>query len=317
MFDVSIADATSQTDVMALRNTVVLAVGPLVGVDPASGANKWLRTPADGLGQLPSTSDDSLVYPATYRGLGAISAIDPRNGTTQWTSSVLPRDTTVTSADYVRVFGPNKSGSLLAASFTIWKGSSTLDRGGVALLDAHSGVQRWSSMLPVKNSSVSTTPVRAAIGSGVVAVTSWEGFVYAYDESSGALRWTGATARLPASGQQFADPDIREVAISGQVVVAGSGSAGLTGYDVRTRSPLWNVLLPSLGGVYRLVAVTGGRVIALHFAGGISLVESSSGNVLWTMIPNGAATRVNGLRASNDTLFTTSIVGGLTAWKLP
>ena len=313
--DVPIALAAASSDVMAVGSTLVLAVYPLVGFDLVTGAEKWRREVSEGLGLLPATSDDSWVFPAAYGRAGTIVAIEARDGTTRWQSSVLPRDTVVTSSDYVRVFGPNLSGESLAASFTIWRGTSSIDRGGVALLDKRTGAQRWSTMLPVVNSASSTVPVRAAIGSGVVAVTSWEGYVYAYDEATGVRRWTGPTARLPGSATA-ADPDIREVVISGQAVVVGSGSAGLAAYDVRTGQVLWIVRPPALGGVYRLYNATAGRVLALHFSGGLALLNASTGAIQWQLIPTGDATRINALRISHDTIFTTSIVGGMSAWRI-
>ncbi len=229
---------------------------------------------------------------------------------------MVPPDSVVTSADQVRVFGPNVDGNSLAASFAVWKGTSNISRGGIALLDAHTGVRRWSHMLPVSNPAIITIPERAAIGSGAVAVGNWEGFVYCYDELTGNLRWTGVTA-YEANGKPTTNTDIRVVAISGQVVVAGSGIHGFTGYDLRSGRVLWTSNPPGTGGVLGIVNAPNGRVLARHAAGQVSLLDASTGRALWIKTAGKDADRISGLRVAGDTVFGTSIVGGLYAWKLP
>ena len=170
-------------------------------------------------------------------------------------------------------------------------------------------------MLPVPNASQNTMPVRAAIGAGVVAVTATDGHVYCYDAQTGALRWTGVTA-YTANGKAIVGGDTRVVAISGQVVVAGSGQHGCAGYDPRQQGVLWNSNPRDTGGVWRLANAPGDRIFALHFAGAVSLLDAGTGNIRWVRTST-SNDRVNDFRIVNDTLFTTSIGAGLKAWKLP
>lgn len=315
IFSTTVANAGDPWDINVVRGTVVAAAGPLIGLDTATAAVRWVLA-NDTYGLLPATSDDSLWYPSKRKGLGEISAVDPRDGTKRWTSSVLPPDSLVTTSDDVRVFGPNLSGGSLAASFVVWKGTSQINRGGVALLDARTGVRRWSHMLPVKNPAVNTIPDRAAIGNGAVVASSAEGYLYCYDEQTGALRWTGATA-YEVSGNPGDFGDSRPVAISGQVVVAGSVSLGLTGYDIQTGRVLWTRNPSGTGAVFRLINAPGGRVLARHLTGGLSLLDAANGTVRWVRTASNENDRVNDVRIAGDTLFGTSIVGGMRAWKLP
>jgi outer membrane protein assembly factor BamB len=314
----SIPNVSDAADVAVVRGIVVIAaLGPLIGVDTANGAVRWILSDAgDQFGFMAGTFDDSLYYPSKYKGLGEISAIDPRDGSRRWTSSVLPPDTNLTTADQVRIFGPNVSGSSLAASFVIWKGGERYNRGGVALLDARTGARRWSQMLPVKNAAMNTIPERAAVGNGAVVVGSYEGYVYCFDEQTGALRWTGVSA-YEAHGERTSAPDDRVIAISGQVAVAGSGSHGFTGYDLATGRVLWNSMPEDTGDVYKLMNAPNGRVLARHLAGQVSMLNASNGKPVWVRTAGRDENRINGLRVAGDTVFGTSIVGGLRAWRLP
>lgn len=303
-------------DVQVRQGQAVLAIGgQLLGVSTETLGETWRFVPAGRFGGRALEAGNTSVF-ATIGTGDEVASLSPQTGERHWTSSVLPPDSLLAAEDDLRLFTPTLDGEHLAVSYTVWRGAGNVaDRGGIAVLDAATGARRWAATLPVTTPSLSTLPVRPAIGNGIVAVTTWEGFVYAYDVVTGALKWRGATARGDTAGP-ITQPDIREVAISGGVVVGGSGAFGFAGYDAASGRVLWRVF-SGAGGVYRLYGAPRDHVLAVHFTGGLTLLHAPTGQVRWQYLPRSESERINGVRLAGDTVFGTSATGGLRAWELP
>ena len=296
--------------------TVVVAVDRLVAVDPLSGAERWRLSTPEGVGTLAMSTNDSLIFPTSYRGTGIAIAVDVRSGTERWRMSVLPTDSVASVRDQVRVVEPVVSGGFVASAFAWWKGSAQ-PKGGVAVLDARTGVRQWSVILPAVNGQVSTFPSRAAIGNGAVAVSTMEGFVYVLEQASGALRWTGAKVQLVGADSVVPSPsDIRPVAIADAFVVVGSARGYVTVHELQSGIRRWHNN-SELGAVMEIHRVGQARVLTRHIGGGLTLFELATGAIVWRLSPRSEAERLYSVKVAGDTVLATSIVGGVSVFRLP
>jgi outer membrane protein assembly factor BamB len=148
-------------------------------------------------------------------------------------------------------------------------------------------------------------------------VSSYEGFIYAYDTESGALRWTGPKVQLIGSDTLIPSPsDIRPVEAVGQYIVVGSARGYVTTYDASSGQKKWN-RNSTAGAVDELHAVGQSRVLTTHIGGQLTLFDLATGTILWQFSPRSESERIYAVRVMGDTVFTTSIGGGVSALKLP
>jgi len=298
----------------AADGNVLLAVGPMVALDAASGAERWRTQRVDGIGTLGMAVHGTTIVPSSFKGVGELVGLAISDGRELWRTAVLPTGAPHDTAESVRIFTPTIANSAVAASFTRWRGSSRF-RGGIALVDVATGTLRWSTMLPVVDTAKSTFPSTAGAGSGLVVVTSEEGFVYAYDFSTGTLRWTGGISEVPAGGEP-SYLDTRPVAIVGGSVLVGSGRGVLTMYSAASGRREW-VAYSQQGAVTEVTPFGDGRALLRHFNGALSVFDANTGQELWSYIPrDGDAGRVYSAVVAGDSLFT-STAGGVTAFVVP
>lgn len=198
--------------VVRMGATVAMATtaGVAVGLDAATGAERWRHALADTTAQIhaaPVALDDATVLVADTRGL--LTALDAATGAVRWsaTAGAPVYDT------------PSADGHLVVATTT---------RGGLVALDAATGRVRWTAAVGERVRLSAPT-----ISSGLVVVGGSDGAVRAFDAATGAPRWTwngdGAVTARPL--------------VSGGFVYAGTQRKRLVALDAATGTERWSTAL--------------------------------------------------------------------------
>ena len=111
-------------------------------------------------------------------------------------------------------------------------------RCSAAVVDASTGLLRWSRLVPVANASVNSFPSDAATDGVGAFVSVRDGRVFGFAVADGSLLWTAGPV-TPAS--EPGATDIRPLTVNDRTVVVGTGRSMLTGYDAATGQTRWHV----------------------------------------------------------------------------
>lgn len=107
-------------------------------------------------------------------------------------------------------------------------------------------------------------------------------------------------------------PDNRSVFIVGKTVVVGSGPGTITGFDARTGTERW--VTPTENGAATEMDSFGTDLVHIgHFNGGLTLIDCTSGKILWSLLPIGESQRFAHVVVSRDIVFGTCAAGGVRA----
>ena len=242
-------------------DTVVAGDYDLSGVDRRTGRRRWQFSAPDGGGAGMHLGDryGDAVLTGSLSGVVRAVAID--DGASRWSVPIGPADTTT-------VYSPVVSGHLAAVVFTTFGASPV---GGLAVIDAHTGRKQWQRVVP-GSEGASGNPVMAG---GVVFVASRDGVIHGFDVETGEPRGRLASAR---PGEQ----DYRPLAVGGRVLVAGSLSGELTGWDIQTRRLLWRHR-PGLSSVAFSLAVHHGLVLVPYLSNQLIALRLRDGRELWRL----------------------------------
>lgn len=298
--------------VARIGSVVVSAAGTLVAFDTDSRAKIWQSTFTDRLGELPVATSGTVLFPASFASSDGAAFALLGDQQIVWRSVITPPDSALKSGDFVRAFTPEILNSSVVYSFSWFRSGQSVSSAGVAVVDANSGVRRWSRMLPMVNQTVTTAPSDAVTDGTRVYLTVRDGRVLALSIDDGALVWTAASVTSSADGRTG---DIRPLTIVDQTVVVGSGSSTLTGYDARSGEPRWQADTKN-GGTAQVFRFRSNMVLLLHYDGEMSLREAYTGRLLWLADPGKKELRVNGIRVAGDTVFATSNGRGLQSFIL-
>jgi outer membrane protein assembly factor BamB len=108
-----------------------------------------------------------------------------------------------------------------------------------------------------------------------------DGNVHAFDRHSGASRWL-----LPsASSTPWNGPDFRPLALSGQLLIAGSLTGGVTAYDLATRRERWR-RTPMAASIVFGIAADDRAVYVPYLAGRLIALEADTGDERWRTSPD-------------------------------
>ena len=298
-------------------NTILMSASELIAFAIADGSILWRQSNAAGVGELESAALGNLVVPSIYRGSGDALALDELTGREVWRGTMLPSTFTRSSDTVVRIFEPQIRDGSIFATFIFWSLShpEIPNRGGIGVSSITEGGTRWSRLLPVVNARASTLPSRVAVSQDVVAASTFEGYIYVYDRQTGDSLWTGRPLPYKSLSGTEASPDIRPVLALGGLVIAGSGIGTVSAFDARTGVSRW-VTPSGNGATYEFDPVGTDRVIVLHGNGGVTLIDGVSGKILWRLRPTSERERLGHIVVSGDTVFGTSAVGGVSAFRL-
>lgn len=275
------AGATYGKSVLFAGGLVIAGDDDVFGLEPATGTVRWRFTPTVGRGPgrwLMSTRGDT-VY--TGSSSGDLFAIDATKGRELWRAR-LP-DSLMTVA-FVNVEDPIVDDDLLIARYTQRLERFPFFLGGVAAFRRATGAFVWGHALPQPFASkvVQVGAEGSALARGVVAVSSYAGFVYGYDRDTGALRWVAPpdSAVPPFEGRP--NPDARPVASTGDYFVVGSGTGWVTAFDPATGRQRWRTNA-GFGSTRLGLWTSNGVVFSTHLGGQTVAYDAVTGVVLWRL----------------------------------
>ena len=243
---------------------VVVPDGYLFGVDRLSGALRWTFQPSGGAapGLSLIASDGAVVYAGSSQ--GRVFAVDGATGVAKW-------DITVTTDPNVAAFDP------IVFRDTVYVGlwsRGVPARGGLMALDARDGRQLWYTAFPVSSPERSSNcGGAAAVVGDLVVASSEEGRIFALERATGAVRWMAP--RLPIASVN----DQRFVAATRDIVVAGSTTPILVGYDAASGVERWRV--STYGSPDFWPVADDSSIFAWLSSGQLLALDASSGAQRW------------------------------------
>jgi len=241
--------------------------GSISALDAATGTRRWrLATGAP----LPfpwghESGDYYLSSPALVNGVavvgagdGAVYAIDAPSGRVRWKTRTGGRVRSSPAVSGDRVFVGSADGCVYALD---------LATGAVRWRYETSGVELHSEKFGFDRRTIQSSP---AVVGGVVYVGARDGFIYALDAASGALRW-----RYDHKISWI----ITSPAVSEGVVYAGSSDAHFVQALDTTGKELWRS--ETEGIVWASPAVADGMVYAPDGTGRVYAFDAKSGAIRW------------------------------------
>ncbi|HXY31569.1 MAG TPA: PQQ-binding-like beta-propeller repeat protein [Gemmatimonadaceae bacterium] len=241
--------------------------GSVFAVDAASGARRW-RMATRALLPLPwghESGDYYLSSPAYVDGTlvfgagdGAVYAVDAASGRVRWRAQTEGRIRSSPAVDGGRVYVGSYDGRVycfdLASGTQRWR----FDTDGASLQSGKYGFDRRS---------IQSSP---AVAGGVVYVGARDGFLYAIDATSGALKWRF---------DHHISWVITSPAVADGIVYAGSSDAAFVQAIDATGKELWRTTGDAI--VWASPSVAGDLVYVGDGAGRLRALDRSSGAVKW------------------------------------
>jgi len=265
-------DTTMGTTVRDGGSIVIAGDYNVVAFAKTTGAMTWRFVPSEGYGPGIFLGDINSSTVFSGSPAGRLYAIDRGSGRLQW-SRVVAGDGQTT------VFQPRTQGRAVVAGYTTFTSPNT---GGIIALDAATGDLLWNTPLPKSVNGLSAAfaggPVFAA---NTAIMSSTNGTVYGFDESSGAVKWTlppvnGAIINRDTPPSQ----DFRPLAVSGRTLFVGSLTGAVIAYNLDTRAQLW-AHVEALNSVKFAISTDGGTVYVPYMAGHVTALRAADGSVRW------------------------------------
>lgn len=203
----------------------------LVAFDPATGAGRWKFQPPEGQGAglYDFSTDGTRIFAGSTT--GHVYALD-LTGKPVWTTNL--RDSVDAAA-----YGAVLHEGLVYVCFRRFQEPST---GGIVALAAATGQVAWRVEFPPSGNNHVGCFGSAVISGDVVVAATQNGFIHAYDHRTGAHRWCAPQVSglsEPVMGNPLMDA--RPLAAGAGVIVAGSNTSWVLGYDATTGEELWRV----------------------------------------------------------------------------
>jgi outer membrane protein assembly factor BamB len=178
------------------------------------------------------------------------------------------------------VYPPSATDRYIAAPFTEFRAPT---RGGVAVIDAVSGRLLWRRFFPEPSEALLSTNWAGGpvfVGS-VVAVSSGDGIVHAFDIESGELRWS--IPKVDTGPFAFASPDhdFRPLAATPDLVIAASLTGSIIAYDAASRQERWRYAAAGLGSPAFRTGLVDGALFVPFANGRMVALDATTGQELW------------------------------------
>jgi len=244
----------------------------IVGIDRATGRRRWTFSPPVGYAPGPYLGDvdrDEVVFAGSAS--GHLYAVDVRSGLLIWTTVV---DQNLQST----IYSPRVDGSVVIAGFTQHAAPSG---GGLVAVSVADGRERWRFRFPTRAVSTHLAGGPVIVG-GLIVAASGDGQIWAVDREPGARRWTlppnmGELDSIVRAGDQ----DHRSLAVSGSILVAGSTTGYVLGYDVDQQREAWRYAGGRLGSTAFAMAARDGIVFVPYVSGFLVALTAATGQQQW------------------------------------
>jgi outer membrane protein assembly factor BamB len=248
---------TAGTSVVVTPTSVIAGDGGLVAFTH-DGVERWRLDPGDGgsLGTYLGENARDIVLAGSST--GRLWAVNTESGEVRWSLDLSQRQLVI-------AFAPVVSQGMVFAAFTA---PNDLRTGGLVAVDLATGRARWRRRLAFAGG-----PLPAG---AIVLAADQDGGIHAFDRHTGALRW-----RLPsASSTPWNGPDFRPLALSGQLLIAGSLTGGVTAYDLASRRERWRSA-PMTASIVFGIAADAHAVYVPYLAGRLIALEADTGDERW------------------------------------
>jgi outer membrane protein assembly factor BamB len=259
-------DTVSGISLLVAGQSVVVGDYNLLAFDCRTGSLRWRFIPAEGYGPGIYLGAVAGGVALTGSPSGHVYAVDVDSGALRWSTAVASNTT---------IYAPVAAGEVVAAGFTEFTAPT---RGGVVLLSADTGRVRWKRSFPVPDDPLlSTNSAGGPVFFGETVIASGgDGRIHAFDVTSGELRWTLPRVSGASPFPMAADHDFRPLALTGNLLVAGSLTGQIVAFELPSRTERWRFLATRLGSTaFRIAAVD--DVVYLPFVNG-QLVALAGGD---------------------------------------
>lgn len=309
LWHITLPLAVSETygkSVLYSGGVAIVGDDDVFGLDPATGSVRWRFTPSVGRGPgrwRMAARGDTVITGSSSGDIYALNAVDGRE---LWRSR-LPDS--LMSVSFVNVEDPIIDHDLIVARYTQRLDTFPFFLGGVTAIRAAGGVLAWARALPQPFEST-TRQVGAegsAVATGIVAVSSFAGFVYGFDRATGAPRWVLPPDVAVPTYLGLPNPDARAVASDGIRIFVGSGTGWITAVQASDGHQLWRAN-SGLGSTRAGLWTSGSSVYATHLGGQVSSYDGTTGQVRWRL-NDARATVMYGLLFDGDFLYAGDVFG--------
>jgi outer membrane protein assembly factor BamB len=265
-------------NVVLSGGNVVVPKVDLFAFDTATGERRWTYTAPGGdeTGYLAIIGDDSTIFSASQG--GRLYALDARTGTTRWI-----RDLTEGQANVLALFPVLAGKTVYVCSHTT--GGSL--QGVLWAVDAEAGSVRWSHHfqpeLPEQYAICYGNP---AIWRDLVIEPQSDGRVFAFEASTGAVRWIAPRAhQLPSqtpNGSWVGSwTDTRWAgAVDGYLIVTSKVGRGMiVGYDPATGTERWRN--EDIAGIHSSLPALDATTLYLGYGSLYAAFNLATGAMKW------------------------------------
>lgn len=261
---------TGGSIVRVAGQVVVAGDDDLIAFGAGDGRLLWRFVPREGygVGHYVGAVEAGTIYGGSAS--GHLHAVDVESGRARWTTEVGGAETTV--------FDPVAAGGLVAAGFNQ---SAFHGAGGVVVVDARDGVERWRQIFTGRERRPS-----AGWGGGLVfagdevVATGMDGAIRAFDRASGSPRWVIEAPDEPCAPPPER-PDHRPLVLAGRRLVAGSLTGCVTAWNLDTHEVEWRYHERRLGSTATRMSVAGEVVYVPFLSGRVVALDAGTGAERW------------------------------------
>jgi len=246
-------------------DSVVVApqYGPLIGLDLATGRERWRFGLADGQGPESGTiAGDTLFVGTSFPAEGAVDppvvyALDLATGHQRWRAVLDPGTDLQWAAPVV------EGGQVLVADTLSHEGSAATSH--LHALDADTGRRRWKADLHAPGQGFFAEP--PVVAGDLAYLPTASGMLLAVDTRTGREVWRDQGGFPLVAG------------VRDGLVVALVGGDRLVGFDAATGARRWQT--PVGGGESEQWAVLGGDAVLVAGDGALVAVDAATGAARW------------------------------------
>jgi outer membrane protein assembly factor BamB len=191
-------------------------------------------------------------------------------GSLEWSARPIPDARTT-------IFQPVVEGDAVVAGYSTF---GTPLVGGVVMVDARSGRERWHRGFPRSSPGQETGFAGGPVVTGAVVIAaSGDGWIHAFDRRTGAARW--ALPPVVRGDGRVQDRDWRALVVRGSLLIAGSVTGVVTAFDLAGPRERWRFVHPDGGSTGLHISADDEIVYVPHLGGRLVAVCLRDGHRRW------------------------------------
>jgi outer membrane protein assembly factor BamB len=256
-------------------SVVVVGDYNLVAFDRKTGSPRWRFVPSEGYGPGIYMGASTETHVLTGSPAGRVYSVELETGRLHWS-------TVVSSEGKTTVFSPVIRGPVVAAGFSEFTLPGV---GGLVMMAADSGRLLWKRHFPPPDDPTLSTHVSGGpvFDGNVVIAGSGDGVIHAFDVATGEITWS--IPRVTPTGPSLISPDrdFRALTVTNAMLVSGSATGIVIGYDLRTREEKWRFHDRSIWSTAFRTSSAEGVAYIPYLSGVVIALDVRDGTELWRM----------------------------------